>query len=97
MARRTRARGLWRRRGRYRRAVPISRQPGRRLEPIPRPRELDSYVGMWVAVKSGQVIAADGTSRGLAFVLHKMTDAARRGAVIEYVRPSTDGYVVGAG
>lgn len=67
------------------------------MEPIPRPSALDSYVGMWVAVESGEVIAADSTSRGLAFVLHKMTDAARRAAIIEYVRPSTDGYVVGAG
>lgn len=90
-------RGLRRQRAGYGGVVPISRQPAHRLKPVPRLPELDAYFGMWVAVKDGKVIAADETSRGLAFRLHEMDDVGRRGAVIEYVRPSTDGYVVGAG
>jgi len=51
-------------------------------------------------VESGQgalVIAAAPTSRELAYTLHKMDHRKRAEAVMEYVRSSSDAFIVGAG
>ena len=77
--------------------VPISRTPGRRLKPVPRLPELDRFVGHWVAIKDGKVIAASESSQDLAYELHKLGPRAE-GAVTEYVRPGRDdAYIVGVG
>jgi hypothetical protein len=68
-----------------------------RFRPVPRPPELDSYVGYWVAVLDGKVIDAAPTSHQLAVRLHHMDHRKRRRAVVEYVRPAADAYIVGAG
>ncbi len=88
----------WLRRSRrgYRGVVGNSR-PQQRLAPIPRPAGLEQYAGMWVAVIAGEVVAAEETSRALAFRLHQMDHLKRRRAVMEYVRPTAAAYVVGAG
>lgn len=58
---------------------------------------LDEWVGHWVAVKDGEVIAASETSADLAYRLKTMGSRAE-GAVTEYVRPGReDAYAIGAG
>jgi hypothetical protein len=68
-----------------------------RFAPVSRPQELMRFVGMWVAVLDGKVIAAEPTSHSLAVKLHDMDHRKRRRAVVEYVGPATDSYIVGAG
>jgi hypothetical protein len=45
----------------------------------------------------GPVVAAAETSHSLALKLHDMDHRKRRRVVVEYVRPTTDSYIVGAG
>lgn len=52
---------------------------------------------MWVLRLGASVIAAAPTSRELAYELHKMDHRKRAHAVMEYVRPSSDAFIVGAG
>lgn len=68
-----------------------------RVVPVPRAAALDRYVGMWVAVIDGEVVAAEETSRALAYRLHQMDHVKRGRAVMEYVRPASAAYIVGAG
>ena len=68
-----------------------------RIPPVPRPANLSIYEGMWVAVVNGEVVAADGSSNGLALELRRMDHRKRDRAVVEYVRPRTDAYIVGLG
>lgn len=75
--------------------VPEPRRP--RVAALPRPAELDGLEGMWVAVADGQVVALAETSHRLALRLHDMDHRKRKRVVIEYVRPTTDSYIVGAG
>lgn len=73
-------------------------EPRRRpVPPLPRPAQLDRFDGMWVAVADGKVVAAADTSHHLALKLHDMDHRKRRRVVIEYVRPTTDSYIVGTG
>lgn len=74
-------------------------QPGptRRVAAQPRPKELDGFVGKWVAVIDGEVVAAADSSHQLALQLHDMDYRHRAGVVVEYVRPATDSYIVGVG
>lgn len=65
--------------------------------PVPRPANLDAFVGMWVVVVDGEVVAAEPTSRDLAYRLHQMDHRKRARAVMEYVRPTSDAYIVGVG
>lgn len=65
-------------------------------QPVPRPAELDHFIGKWVAVKDGQVIAVAETSRGLVYEVHKLGSSAK-GAVAQYVPPPKAGYMVGVG
>lgn len=67
------------------------------LAPIPRPAGLEGFAGMWVARIGDDVIAAAPTSRELAYTLHTMDHRKRAEAVMEYVRPSSDAFIVGAG
>ncbi len=52
---------------------------------------------MWVARIGDDVIAAAATSRELAHALHKMDQRKRAEALMEYVRPRSDAFIVGAG
>lgn len=69
----------------------------RRVPPVPRPRELESFVGKWVAVAGHEVVASAETSHELASKVRGKTSDQLRGIVIQYVRPKTDSYLVGAG
>jgi hypothetical protein len=69
----------------------------RRVDPIPRPRTLDTYDGLWVAVDGDDVIAAAETSHALALQLHSMDHRVTARAVVEFVRPAGDAYIVGVG
>ncbi len=68
-----------------------------RVPPIRRPTGLERYAGMWVLVLDGEVVAAEKTSRDLAYRLHQMDHVKRGRAVMEYVRPTSSAYIVGAG
>lgn len=70
---------------------------GTKVGPLPRPRMLDTYEGMWVAVIDGEVAAAEQTSHGLALKLFGMDHRKRARAVVQYVRPASDSYIVGVG
>jgi hypothetical protein len=59
--------------------------------------DLSSYEGLWVAILDGQVIDAGETSHTLALRLREMDHRKRHGAVVEFVRPTVDSYIVGAG
>jgi hypothetical protein len=67
------------------------------VRPVPKPEMLDRFEGMWVAVIDGEVAAAEHTSHKLAIKLRQMDHRRRACAVIEYVRPATDSYIVGVG
>jgi hypothetical protein len=58
---------------------------------------LEDFVGMWVAIIDDKVEAAERTSHALALRLHEMDHRKRRRAVVEFVRPATDAYIIGAG
>jgi hypothetical protein len=58
---------------------------------------LDRFSGMWVAVIDGRVEVAEHTSQRLALKLRDMDHRKRRRAVVEYVRPTADSYIVGVG
>lgn len=77
----------------YRRPMGVARP----VAPIPRPPELDRFEGMWVAVLDGQVVVAEPTSHRLALKLDGMDHRKRQRLAIEYVRPASDGYIVGVG
>jgi len=68
-----------------------------RIRPVPRPRMLDDYDGCWVAVANNKVVAAAETSHQLALQLQALDHRISRAAVVEYVRPSADTYIVGVG
>ena len=81
----------------YRALMSSDTEPPRRVAALPRPAGLDRFEGMWVAVADGEVVAVAETSHKLAIRLHGMDHRKRRRVVIEYVRPTTDSYIVGAG
>lgn len=76
----------------------ITKPPRRvnELTPVRRPTELDGYVGQWVAVKEGRVIASADTSRELVTKV-KALGAQGVDAVAEYVAPPSHSWMVGAG
>lgn len=74
-----------------------SERRAHRVTPVPRPASLDRYEGLWVALVDGDVAVAEPTSHRLALKLHDMDHRKRRRAVIEYVRPTSASFIVGAG
>lgn len=69
---------------------------GSSLEPERRLAELDGWVGCWVAVKHGHVIAAAPTSHELVYKVQSMGSKAT-GAVAQYVPEPSDDIVIGVG
>jgi hypothetical protein len=68
------------------------------MEPERRLPELDNWVGLWVAVKDGKVIAAASTSLELVDALHKLRPVGvGKGAVAQYVPRPTDEIMIGVG
>lgn len=68
----------------------------RTVGPIRRDPELDRWVGMWIAVKDGEVIAAAHNSRELvAMVIEKGAKGA--GAVAQFVPERQESIVIGVG
>lgn len=67
-----------------------------REEPARRPKNLDRWMGCWVAIKDGVVIAAAPTSRELVPRLAEMGDEAH-GAVAQFVPKPSDEIVIGVG
>lgn len=74
----------------------IARRPSEQIKPLPRLPELDEWKSQWVAVKNDRVIAAATTSSELASRLLEMGDDGR-GAVVQFVHPDAEAYIVGAG
>lgn len=88
---------LWRvaRQSLYRRGMRSHREP---MEPERRLPELDRYVGLWVAVKDGKVVAAASTSLELVDALHKLRPVGSgRGAVAQYVPRPSEQIMIGVG
>jgi hypothetical protein len=65
-------------------------------EPERRPAELDQFVGLWVAVKDGEVVACAPTSRELVPRLRDLGDVGR-GAVAQFVPYHSDAIMIGVG
>jgi hypothetical protein len=74
----------------------VSRSGDGPVEPVPAPSGLDSYEGLWVAVKDGNVIEAAETSSQLVFQLRRRGETAK-GAVMMRAPKRTDAIVVGLG
>lgn len=74
----------------YRRAM------AKQWEPERRPAELSEFVGQWVAVKDGHVIAAANNARELVPRLHALGDRGK-GAVAQYVPYPSDSVMIGVG
>ena len=72
-------------------------RPTRCVPPVPRPRELKGFDGKWVAVAGHEIVASAETSHELARKLRSKAPDQLREIVIQYVRPTTDSYLVGAG
>lgn len=64
--------------------------------PVPRPAELDEFVGRWVAVKDGKVVAAALNARELVPQIHALGEAGH-GAVAQYVPYPSDSIMIGVG
>lgn len=72
------------------RCMPKRVQPERALP------DLERWVGMWIAVKDGKVVAAAHNSRDLVPEVTALGEAGR-GAVAQYVPERTDEIVIGVG
>jgi hypothetical protein len=70
---------------------------GGHIQPVRRRPEVAAYEGQWIASIDSEIVAAALTSGALAYELQKMTDQRRAKAVVEFIRPTTDAYIVGAG
>ncbi len=68
----------------------------KRIEPERRLADLDRWIGLWVAVKNGKVIAAAPNSQDLVPKLQEMGEKGR-GAVAQYVPPPSDVIMIGVG
>lgn len=81
---------------RYGVVMPAARQPFEPIEPTRRAAGLDEFLGKWVAVKNGNVLAAADTSRELAYALNKLGSNAA-GSVMRYVAEPSSSVMVGLG
>jgi hypothetical protein len=64
--------------------------------PERRPFDLDEFVGCWVAVKDGKVVAAAHNARELVPRIHELGERGR-GAVAQYVPHPSDSVMIGVG
>jgi len=58
--------------------------------------DIERWAGLWIAVKDGEVIAAEETSRALVATVLSM-GARGHGAVAQFVPQPTDSIVIGVG
>jgi hypothetical protein len=72
------------------------RPPKTHLEPEHRPPDLARFENKWVGVLNGRVIADADTSSELASALKELGPEGRE-AVMQFVRPTVAGYVIGVG
>lgn len=68
----------------------------RKVEPIRRDPELDRWIGMWIAIKDGEVIAAAHNSNELVRMVIEMGPRGA-GAVAQFVPQRQDSIVIGVG
>ena len=68
--------------------------PGKPLAPLRRPASWSRYEGQWIAVVGDRVVAHGETSRELASHL-KVLGPEGREAVMQFVSPPVNGYVIG--
>ena len=80
----------------YRRPVGVAPRPDRAIQTLPAPEDLQSYEGMWVAVRGTRVIEHAPTARQLAVKLRAL-GAGGRGATAQFVPPPARGYRIGVG
>lgn len=80
----------------YRRFMGVARHHDGFANPVPRLRELDEFIGKWVAVKDGHVVAAAESSKALVYEVHKL-GANGKGAVVQFVPPASRSSMVGVG
>lgn len=67
------------------------------LPPVPRLVTLDGHEGEWVGRRGDRVIASADSSRDLVVVLHQLDLEEREEVVIEFVRPTSEAFIVNAG
>lgn len=79
----------------YCRGMEQRRKPPR-VAPERKPAGLDSWAGLWVAVKDGEVIAAAQTSRELVPRVREKGEAGH-GAVARFVPQASRDIVIGVG
>lgn len=79
---------------RYGRDMPIGRRAEHEVHAIPHLPELDAYIGKWVAVKGGRVVASAATSEALA---RELRTRHLQGAVMQFVPSQAHTFVVGVG
>jgi hypothetical protein len=87
---------LWRGRRARANVVRMGLAAGARVEPERRLPELDNWVGCWVAVKDGKVVAAAASSHELVRKVKELGERAR-GAVAQFVPVPSDDIVIGVG
>lgn len=80
----------------YRRFMGLARRHDGFANPAPRLRELDEFIGRWVAVKDGHVVAAAESSKALVYEVHKLGTKGK-GAVVQFVPPPSRSSMVGVG
>ena len=85
-----------RHRRRYSGLMPISRRMGDGGHVLPFPTELVGYEGRWVAVYQHKVVFASHNSRDVAAWIRN-SGLPVRAVTIQYVKPESESYVVGAG
>lgn len=78
------------------RRVGFGRRASGVVDPVRRPRELDGFVGRWVAVKNGKVVASADTSRALVYEVRKLGSRGA-GAIAQFVPPPDSAFMVGVG
>ncbi len=64
--------------------------------PVPQPKELDQFVGKWVAVKDGHVVTCANNARDLVPALHDLGERGR-GAVAQFVPYPSESVMIGVG
>lgn len=80
----------------YRFLMGVGRSQKGFKHPVRRPKELDAYEGLWVAMKDGKVVAKARTSRELVYEVHKKGPEAE-GAVAQFVSKPSKAAMVGVG